>query len=261
MDGVKPSIIFMYPNYIYPKGLILKVIASILFNRHRSFRLDACEMIAHQHSAPQILGQEYIPEDGPCVITFNHYHRDGFQAWWLALNIAAVVPKEMHWVVTGELTFPGAWYGFIGRPFSRWVLRRLAKCYGFTSMPPMPPRPKDAEARAASVRQVLTYIKRTKDAMLGLAPEGGDNPGGSLDMPATGAGRFGLLLAGNGLHFVPAGAYEAAGTFCLRFGPEYELNLPDGLSAQEKDQQASRIIMQNIANLLPEKLRGDFNQP
>lgn len=218
-------------------------------------------MITQQHPAPQILGREYIPVSGPCVITFNHYHREGFQAWWLALNIAAVVPQEMQWVVTGELTFPGAWYGFIGRPLSRWVLRRLAECYGFTRMPPMPPRPKEAEARAAAIRQVLTNIKHTEQAMLGLAPEGGDNPGGSLHMPAAGAGRFGMLLAGNGLRFIPAGVYEADGTFCVKFGPGYELKIPDGLSAQEKDQLASRIIMQNIAKLLPEKLRGDFTHP
>jgi hypothetical protein len=124
----------------------------------------------------------------------------------------------------------------------------------------MPPRPKDAEARATAVRQVVSYIKRTQEPMLGLAPEGGDNPDGTLSMPAPGAGRFGLLLAGNGLRFIPAGAYEADGEFCLKFGPEYELRLPPGLSAREKDQQAARIIMQNIANLLPFPLRGSFNQ-
>lgn len=217
-------------------------------------------MVARQERAARIMEREYIPENGPCVITFNHYHRPGFQAWWLALYVAALVPREMHWVVTGELTFPGDWYGFVGRPLSRWVLKRLAHCYGFTSMPPMPPRPQDAEARAAAVRQVLSTIKHTNQPMLGLAPEGGDHPGGTLQMPAAGAGRFGLLLAGNGLRFVPAGAYEADDRFCLRFGPAYELKIPDGLTAPEKDRLAARIIMQNIANLLPEELRGDFTQ-
>lgn len=232
----------------------------MLTNRHRSFHLDACEMIARQKPAPEILGREYIPKSGPCVVTFNHYHRQGFQAWWLALNVAAAIQKEMHWIVTGELTFPGVWYGSIGRPLSRWVLTRLANCYGFTTMPPMPPRPKDAEERAASVRKVLSHIRHTKDVILGMAPEGGDHPGGTLSMPAAGAGRFGLLLQGCGLRFIPAGAYEADGIFHLRFGPGYEINLPDGLSAHEKDQHASRLIMQNIANLLPEQLRGDFAQ-
>ena len=258
MDGIKPSIIVMYPKYIYPKRLILKLIGSLLVGRHRSFHQDACELISRQNPAPRILGRENIPKGGAWVITFNHYHRPGFQAWWLALNIAAVVEEEMHWVVTGELTFPGDWYGFAGRPLSRWVLRKLADCYGFTSMPPMPPRLKDSEARAVAVRQVLTFIQQNVEPKIGLAPEGGDNPEGTLSMPAAGGGRFGLLMANHGLRFIPAGAYEADGIFHLRFGPSYELKLPAGLSAHEKDQQAARIIMQRIASLLPEHLQGEF---
>jgi hypothetical protein len=260
MDGLMPSIIVMYPNYFYPKRLLLKLIASLLVGRKRSFHKDACELISQQHPAPRILGKENIPNGGAWVITFNHYHRPGFQAWWLALNIAAAVEKEMHWVVTGELTFPGDWYGFAGRPLSRWGLRKLTDCYGFTSMPPMPPRPKDAEARASAVRQVLTFIKKTNEPRIGLAPEGGDNPDGTLSMPAAGAGRFGLLLASRGLRFIPAGAYEADGILHLQFGPAYKLRLPDGLSAHEKDQQAARIIMKRIADLLPEHLQGEFKR-
>ncbi|HCC78679.1 MAG: hypothetical protein A2X25_10200 [Chloroflexi bacterium GWB2_49_20] len=215
-------------------------------------------MIARQKPELRILGREFIPAHSPCVITFNHYHRPGFQAWWLALGVAAVVKEEMHWVITSELTFPGNWYAFVGRPLSRWVLRKMAHTYTFTGMPPMPPRPQDAGARAVAVRQVLSYIKYTENPMLGLAPEGGDNPDGIVCMPAPGLGRFGLLLAGAGLSIVPVGAYESDGSFCLRFGPKYELKVPAGLSARQKDLQAARIIMQNIANLLPTSLRGDF---
>jgi len=215
-------------------------------------------MIAGQKPEVLILGREYIPAHGPCVITFNHYHRPGFQAWWLALAVAASVEQEMHWVVTNELTYPYKWYGFFGRPLSRWVLGRLANLYGFTSIPPMPPRPQDSEARAVAVRQVLSFIKHTDNPMLGLAPEGRDNPNGTVSMPAAGAGRFGLLLASSGLSFVPVGAFESDGKLCLRFGPEYDLRVPAGVSASEKDLQAARIIMQNIANLLPTSLRGEF---
>jgi hypothetical protein len=249
----------MYTNYTYPPRLILKIISSLISGRSRSFRLDAMDMIARQRPGVLVLGGEFIPADGPCVVTFNHYHRRGFQAWWLALAVSAIVNQEMHWVVTNELTYPCKWYGFIVRPLSRLLLARLAGIYAFTRTPPMPPRPQDAEARAAAVRQVLTYIKHTEKPMLGLAPEGCDNPDGSVCMPASGAGRFGLLLASSGLRFVPVGAYETDGRFCLRFGPGYDFKVPEGLSPDGRDLQASRMIMQNIANLLPPALRAEFN--
>jgi hypothetical protein len=78
-------------------------------------------------------------------------------------------------------------------------------------------------------------------------------------MPASGAGRFALLLSALGYHFVPVGAYEENGEFCLRFGVVYELRVPHGLSADEKDRAAANIVMGNIARLLPERLQGEFN--
>ena len=72
---------------------------------------------------------------------FNHYYRSGFNAWWMALGLAATVPLDIHFVMTGELTFPGKWYAPLGMAGSRWLLRRFS-IYGFTTMPPMPPRPR-----------------------------------------------------------------------------------------------------------------------
>ena len=83
-------------------------------------------------------------------------------------------------------------------------------------------------------------------------------PEGILTRPATGLGRFGLLLSKAGLKFIPVGAYEADGVFHLHFGKSYELNIPRDLSPDEKDDQASQIIMENIARLLPVHLRGEF---
>ncbi len=78
-------------------------------------------------------------------------------------------------------------------------------------------------------------------------------------MPAPGVGRFALLLQEIGYQFIPAGIYEAGGALCLGFGAAYELNLPRGISADEKDERAARQVMTNIAPLLPEALRGEFS--
>ncbi|NJC96551.1 MAG: hypothetical protein C3F07_11930 [Anaerolineales bacterium] len=246
------------PNYAYPRGLFAKVALDALLLHRRNFRKDAITCIGNLHPPLRILGEENIPGRGPCVVTVNHYHREGFGAEWIALAIAATVPADMHWVMTGEWTYPGQWYAPLGSMYSRFILHRLARLYGFTSMPPMPPRPQDVEARARSVRAVLDVVRNTKDLILGLAPEGHDPPGGVLTRPASGAGRFGLLLANAGLKFVPVGAYEADGVFMVHFGEAYELKVERGLSAEEKDSQAARCIMRNIAKLLPSHLRGEF---
>jgi hypothetical protein len=164
----------------------------------------------------------------------------------------------MHWLMTGEFTYPGKWYKPLGAIASRLLLKRIARVYDFTTMPPMPPRPRDVNARAASVRAVLEYVRHAKDPILGLAPEGHDPPNGVLTRPASGLGRFGLLLSEAGLKFIPVGAYEAHGVFHLHFGKLYELNIGRELSADEKDEQAARIIMKHIARLLPLRLRGEF---
>jgi hypothetical protein len=143
-------------------------------------------------------------------------------------------------------------------PLSRFILHRIAGVYGFTSMPPMPPRQKDVAERAVSVRAVLEFIRHADDPIVGLAPEGGDSTDGKLARPASGLGRFGLLLSNMGLRFIPAGAYEEDGVFTVHFGKGYELKTDRGLSSDNKDAQATKIIMKNIAGLLPLNLRGEF---
>jgi hypothetical protein len=226
--------------------------------RRRSFRADAIACIGQLQPSLRVFGEENIPQLGPCVITFNHYYRPEFSAIWMPISIAANVPVEMHFVMTGELTYPGKRYAPLGMFLSKMVLHRAARVYGFTTMPPMPPREKDVEARAESVRKVLDVARRQKNVIIGLAPEGSDQPG-RLTMPASGAGRFVLLLSAAGLKFIPAGIFEADGALCLRFGAAYEMAVPRGLSVNEKDCAAAKIMMGNIARLLPEPLRGEFN--
>lgn len=247
-----------HPVYSYPRGLFARVALDVFLMRRRSFRKDAEACIGNLRPPLQVLGRENVPQCGPCVITVNHYYRPGFGAQWIALAVSATVPVDIHWVMTGELTYPGRWYTPAGMLLSRLVLHRAARVYGFTAMPPMPPRARDVEARAASVRKVLDYVRHAKDPVLGLAPEGGDSADGKLARPASGLGRFGLLLSGAGLRFVPVGAYEMDGVFTLHFGETYELSVPRNQSSNEKDDRASQVIMKNIAGLLPAHLRGEF---
>lgn len=247
------------PKYSYPPAVFAAFVRDLLLLRKRDFHHDAQACIANIHPPLKVNGQDNIPQSGPCVITVNHYHRADFGAQWLALAIASLVPVPMHWVITSEFTYPGKWYERFGALGSKFLLGRIAHVYSFTSMPPMPPREQDVEARAASVRTVLEFVKRTESPVLGLAPEGYDPPGDVLSRPASGAGRFGLLLSRMGLRFCPVGVYESEGFFHVRFGKVYELCVPHELSVDEKDWHASQIMMEHIAALLPVPLRGEFN--
>jgi hypothetical protein len=247
-----------YPKYSFPPGLFARAFWDFLLLRRRDLQSDAKACIENLSPGLRVLGRENIPQRGGCVLTINHYHRPGFGAQWLAIATTAVVPLKMRWVVTAELMCQGKWYEAIGSRASRIFLRRLAHFYGMTTMPPMPPRPKDVQARAASVRKILDYVKHVDDAVLGISPEGYNSPDGILTRPASGFGRFAWLLSRAGMRFVPVGGYEAESIFHLHFGERYELNIQSDLHADVKDEQAIQIVMRNIARLLPMRLRGEF---
>jgi hypothetical protein len=204
-----------------------------------------------------VLGEACRPDGGPGLIVLNHYSRPGFWAWWFVLAISALVPADIHWVTTAALRYrpgPRAW---LVTPLSRWVLGRMAWLYGFTTMPPMPPRPDEAEARASAVRRVLHYARHAPAPLVGLSPEGADHPGGRLGWPPPGVGRFMYHLARAGLPIAPVGVFEADGGLVLHFGPPFAL--PD-LSAKggDLDRAVSEVVLRSVAALLPAERRGPF---
>jgi len=250
----------MAPEYPLPRSKLLGLAVSALLGRRRSFRKDAQDLVASLAPPLQVSGGENIPENGPCLFTFNHYFRPGFGVWWVVLAISSLVPNDIHWAMTSAWTYPPGWRDRLVTPATRWAFRRVARTYGFTNMPPMPPRPSEVAERAGAVREILAYARRAPEALVGLAPEGGDQPGGLLNMPPPGSGRFILHLADLGLEIAPVGAFEADGGLCLRFGSRYRLSVLPGLPPDERDLAASQVVMGHIAELLPVAFRGGFSQ-
>lgn len=250
----------VFPCYPQPAAMLLRLGAAALLARTRSFHHDAATLIARLDPPLQVHGRENIPSSGPCLLTANHYSRLGFDAWWVTLAVGAVVPVEVHWTMTAGWTFPGRWYRAMLKPVTEWAFGRVARVYGFTSMPPMPPDPAEVQARTRAVRQVLAYVRRTPQPVAGLVPEGRDFPGGILGRPPPGAGRFILQLVRLGLEIVPVGVYEEGGALCVSFGPRYRPDVSPGLPSGERDRAASRAVMEHIARQLPPRLRGEFGE-
>ena len=245
-------------RYPIPWTTLTKITLAVLRKKRREFQPDARDCLSRLKPPLQVYGRRYIPSNGPVLLTMNHYSRPGFQAWWMALAVSSVVPAPVHWVVTSAWTYPDQLRANLFTPTSRWLFQRVAQVYGFTSMPPMPPDPEEVEERARAVRKVLTFVRSTDQPIVGFAPEGQDSPGGVLQSPPDGAGRFIHRLSQAGLRIVPVGVFETTQTFCLKFGPWYELELPEDLNPQVRDRLASQTVMWKIAELVPAYLRGEF---
>lgn len=235
------------------------MVLSFLLGRRRSFRADA-QAYMNALKPPVAVGGQSLPDmtSGRWLLLTNHYHRPGFPSWWIALAISALLPAEVLWTMTGEWTYPDRLRANVISPLTRWAFARLAACYGFVTMPPMPPRPWEAEARARSVRRVLALATASPDLIVALAPEGRDTFGGRMEAPAPGAGRFISLLARLHYQLVPVGVYEADGQLWVRFGEPLILGEAIGLPACERETSVSAMVVGAIASCLPDAIRGDF---
>ena len=249
------------PTYPALWGMAGRLALAMLCRRSRSFRTDSRYCIAQLKPPLRVYGKENIPPHGSYLVTVNHYSRPGFRAWWFALAISAVLHGEVHWVVTEAWTYADALRSHLVTPATRVLFRRAARVYGFTNMPPMPPRPGETQARALAVRKVIRYAHQAAQPVIGLAPEGGDAEGGRLVHPPAGVGRFISHLTCLGLSILPVGAFEEGDRFCLQFGAAYGLETPVDLSPEGRDQYASAEVMTRIAACLPDALRGDFRSP
>jgi 1-acyl-sn-glycerol-3-phosphate acyltransferase len=226
--------------------------------RPRSLARDAGVAVTGIRPQLEVLGSQYVPPRGPCLVACNHYSRPGFAAWWLALAVAAAVAAhrapdadpEVHWVMTSAWTFPGSrWRRRVLTPLTRWAFRRVAQVYGLVAMPPMPPDPSETEARALAVLRTVRLARRAawEGGMVGLAPEGRDVPGG-LGQPPEGAGGFIALLAGAGLPVLPVGVAEAEGRLRVSFGLPFVPEVPSDRA--ERDRAVARQVMAAIARQL-----------
>ncbi|MDH7486765.1 MAG: hypothetical protein QHJ81_10880 [Anaerolineae bacterium] len=244
-----------YPQYRLPLRLALSILGDALRGRPRSFRRDASEL-ARGISSRRVFGEVPDLESSPrgWLVTVNHYFRPGFGGWWIGVAVAAAFPVEMHWVMTSAWTYPDGLRSRTITPATRWLFRRLAQMYGFTLMPPMPPRPEEVMERALAVRRVLAFVRAAPMPVVGLAPEGMDPPEGRLMLPPPGVGRFIAHLARQGLTILPVGLFEEEGALCLRFGSPYSLPADLPRSPEARDREVAVRVVEAIAGCLPPAL-------
>jgi 1-acyl-sn-glycerol-3-phosphate acyltransferase len=205
-----------------------------------------------------VTGEKHIPNAGPGLVVFNHFSREDFSILFPVVGLAASIPAEMHWIMTGAWTFPGNPLRRPLRAVSKWVFKRIARVYGFTLTPPMPPESADALTRTEAVRRVFQHIKANPSNLVALAPEGRDFPGGVLGELPPGAGKFTLELNRRLGSIHPVGIYEEDGSLRINFGPPFDLGSIINSGSNSLDEKAGWIVMEHIAALLPDRMAGPY---
>jgi hypothetical protein len=244
-----------YPYYPFLNATTMTMAWSYLFGRRRNFHSDAVTLVSSIQPPMIVKGALPPTSDQGYVITVNHYWRPGFNAMWIGMTISATIPQSIHWAMTSAWIYPDLFRSITITPLSRWFLRKIAKSYGFTLMPPMPPHPQDVQGRTGAVRSLLRYIQSTIKPIVAIAPEGADTGGGCLTTPPNGFGRMLFLFLERGLSLVPCGLYEENGHLYLHFGEPLKPSI-EGISRQEREGALISLIMRAIASCLPERLRG-----
>lgn len=245
----------------------LAFVSSLLLGRRRSFAADSLCLRSFVHPEPVVENADLIPQDGSFVLVTNHYFRPGYNMWWGMATIGEAITRargstaEVTWIVANRWTYPDRLRTLIVTPLSLVVFSRLARMYGFISMPPMPPHPEWTAEAARAIRRALSMAESATEGspvILGLAPEGGDSPDGRLMLPPAGVGRFVAHLSKRGLEFLPVGVFESDGKLIAKFGPTLVPRAEHSASREEIDRVLVDQVMSAIARLLPERLRGPW---
>lgn len=242
-----------------PLTFPMKVIASSLLKRKRSFRLDACNLMLNTRGNLRIIDNQSPLKAGRTLFVTNHYSAPGFSALWIAIALAAAIPQDVHWVMTSAWTFPHHPLRKVLRRVSEQALRRIALVYDFTLMPPMPPDPREADLRAIAIRELFSLARKNPALSFALVPEGRDFPGGILGEPPAGVGRFIFEFSKLGFEIQPVGFYSDKKSMILNFGKPFIFQDIDyEMPKANFDAMISQKIMTAIAQLLPVHLRGQY---
>ena len=250
-------------HYRVPVSFIAEFVSAVVTGRSLDFSREARFLATGISPAIEILGRDHIPETGPCVITPNHFARPGFRAWWIAIGISANVPVNVHWFMTSNWTSHHFWQKGWYEQVTCWLFERIARVFSFGQLSSI-----DSDEiggnRLPQVRALMSsavenvHSQNSRDAVLGLAPEGGDMPGGALGWPPKGSGKLFQFFSNLGYGINPVGVYESNNRFVINFGEQYRLSTNREFSAVTRDIQIRRIVMSHIAMCLPDHLKGEF---
>lgn len=253
--------------------MIIARTPSFLFGRRSSYA-DFRAAFAAVGTTPLVCNAERIPQAEPFIAVMNHCHRPEIPSWWFAMALCHAIgdrrrghaPHEPRMIVARHWTYDNCWQRATIGAGSAFVVGRIIRAYGYLGMEPVALGTAEAGQRARSMRQILDAARcaRTSGDIIGIAPEGGDTPGGVMQRPPPGAGRFLWLLAAAGMPFLPFGLSVQGDRLRVAVGELFsppDVRAAGGPPPADKaafDEWVLQEIMGRVALLLPPDLRGYY---
>ena len=193
-----------------------------------------CVVVKAALTRARVTGLEHLPREGGVLIVSNHVSLAD------PVILMAVSPRPLVFIAKEEL-------------FRRPLVRLILHLWGGS----IPVRRGSADVRA--VREAMALLQG--GAPLVVFPEGTRRPAG-LGEARRGVG---YLAARAGHPVVPVailGTEAITGLWSLRRVPPFEVRFGEPFTVTgEDDQEATRIIMNRIAALLPPARRGAYADP
>ena len=235
-----------YPSYLFPKKLVIEIILSLFKNEKRRITSDSVRAISGVFPPIQVVDEKNIPNEGPSLVTLNHYSRAGFSIVWAALGISAQLPEKHLWLMTNAWTNRTRGVDQLRTGITRVLFRKLADIYGFITTPPALD---ELAERALSIRKLMRFIQENPQTILCIAPEGQDFEYDKFGQPPEGTGKFISQIQKQLKQIIPVGVWEENGRLILKFGEPYTLD--KGLKCEDSDMAVSNLVMDKITSLLP----------
>ena len=246
------------------------IIPDAIAGKKRSMAQDA-EVLLSPYSL-RVTGTENIPNDGPLLVTPNHWSRGPLNSYWthlaLARKIWEVTPeaKRLRFIVQNALLIPGTNKKV---PFTDKTSSMLADLYDVLKVPPPKIREKDKKATQTELaREIVQSFK--EERAVGLYPELTSSTAIQEGHPLAGllALKY-LRITKEGL-ILPVGVYSGKDNkLFINFGEPYssvELaffipSTRNPIIVEKLYREAANFMMSKINPLVPERLRDPILHP